>query len=147
MRTQVSLVIRISSGEVLTPTSSRKHRQRHLKSHKCPYPDCKGQRGFSTSNDLVRHRRSVHGEHRLPGRSFVCNHCAPGPKGLKIWPRADNFRSHLFRTHRIRLSSDDDHTDYIYQCVTPHTSRATVLLTPLQALDPEARPKRSRGFP
>ncbi|KAJ6443258.1 transcription factor Zn, C2H2 [Purpureocillium lavendulum] len=71
----------------------RKHMQRHLKAHKCPYPSCaKGQRGFSTSNDLVRHKS----------------------KGPKIWPRADNFRSHLRRTHKIELNADDDHTCYIY---------------------------------
>ncbi|UNI20565.1 hypothetical protein JDV02_006640 [Purpureocillium takamizusanense] len=90
--------------------------QRHLKAHKCPYPDCvKGQRGFSTSNDLVRHKRSVHGEHALPGRSFVCPHCNSGSRSPKIWPRADNFRSHLQRAHGIRMSADDDHKEYIYR--------------------------------
>ncbi|KAM4063922.1 C2H2 type zinc finger domain protein [Hirsutella rhossiliensis] len=80
----------------------KKHKQRHLKSHKCPYAGCiKGQRGFSTSNDLVRHKRSVHGEH--------------GTTGPKVWPRADNFRSHLLRSHHVKLNSDDDHKEYIYQ--------------------------------
>lgn len=90
--------------------------QRHLKAHKCPYSGCsKGQQGFSTGNDLVRHQRSVHREHGLPGRSFVCPQCPPGAKGPKVWPRADNFRCHLSRAHGIRLSADDDHRDYIYQ--------------------------------
>ncbi|PNY23529.1 Sex-determining transformer protein 1 [Tolypocladium capitatum] len=94
----------------------KKHRQRHLKSHLCPYRGCpKAQRGFSTSNDLVRHKRSVHGEHGLPGRSFICPHCRPGEKPPKIWPRADNFRSHLFRAHHMTLNFDDDHKDYLYQ--------------------------------
>ncbi|RDA93662.1 hypothetical protein CP533_4884 [Ophiocordyceps camponoti-saundersi (nom. inval.)] len=94
----------------------KKHRQRHLKSHKCPYPNCpKGRRGFSTSNDLVRHKRSVHGEHDLPGKSFVCPFCTPGSKGPKVWPRADNFRSHLQRSHHFELKSDDDHKQYLYR--------------------------------
>ncbi|PHH81279.1 hypothetical protein CDD82_1145 [Ophiocordyceps australis] len=94
----------------------KKHRQRHLKSHVCPYDGCiKGKRGFSTANDLVRHKRSVHGEHTLPGRSFVCLHCNQGSKKPKIWPRADNFRQHLRRTHHIELNASDDHNKYMYQ--------------------------------
>ncbi|PHH67934.1 hypothetical protein CDD80_392 [Ophiocordyceps camponoti-rufipedis] len=94
----------------------KKHKQRHLKSHKCPYTNCpKGQRGFSTANDLVRHKRSVHGEHDLPGRSFVCPYCVPGSKGPKVWPRADNFRSHLQRSHQVELKSDHDHRQYLYR--------------------------------
>ncbi|PHH62358.1 hypothetical protein CDD81_7220 [Ophiocordyceps australis] len=94
----------------------KKHRQRHLKSHVCPYDGCiKGKRGFSTANDLVRHKRSVHGDHSLPGRSFVCLHCNQGSKKPKIWPRADNFRQHLWRTHQIKLNASDDHNKYMYQ--------------------------------
>ncbi|KND89604.1 Sex-determining transformer protein 1 [Tolypocladium ophioglossoides CBS 100239] len=94
----------------------KKHRQRHLKPHLCPHRGCpKAHRGFSTSNDLVRHKRSVHGEHDLPGRSFICHHCRRGEKPPKIWPRADNFRSHLLRAHQMTLHFDDDHKDYLYR--------------------------------
>ncbi|PFH56135.1 hypothetical protein XA68_17012 [Ophiocordyceps unilateralis] len=94
----------------------KKHKQRHLRSHKCPYSNCaKGQRGFSTANDLARHKRSVHGELDLPGRSFVCPYCVPGSKGPKVWPRADNFRSHLKRSHKFELKSDHDHKQFLYR--------------------------------
>ncbi|OAQ74825.1 C2H2 type zinc finger domain-containingprotein [Purpureocillium lilacinum] len=36
-------------------------------------------------------------------------------KGPKVWPRADNFRSHLHRAHKITLTADDDHKDFIYR--------------------------------
>ncbi|ODA80220.1 hypothetical protein RJ55_03178 [Drechmeria coniospora] len=93
----------------------KKHMQRHLRIHKCPYPNCaKSHHGFSTANDLVRHKRSVHAEQGLPGRSFICPHCMPEFAGPKVWPRADNFRSHLLRAHRIKLDADDDHQRFLY---------------------------------
>ncbi|POR39160.1 Sex-determining transformer protein 1 [Tolypocladium paradoxum] len=118
----------------------KKHRQRHLKPHLCPYHGCpKAQRGFSTSNDLVRHKRSVHGEHGLPGRSFICHHCRPGEKPPKVWPRADNFRSHLLRAHQRTLKFDHDHSEYLYQPPARKNDLEGVG-TSVGFIDPQIRP-------
>lgn len=53
--------------------------------------------GFTTKNDLDRHKKSIHQFHT--GKSFMCAapHCA---KKSKVWPRADNFRQHILRLHK-----------------------------------------------
>lgn len=52
--------------------------------------------GFTTKNDLDRHKKSLHQVYI--GKSYMCAvpHC---PKKNKIWPRTDNFRQHLKRVH------------------------------------------------
>lgn len=80
---------------------SRKHQLRHSKPFKCEVPGCSKTDGFSTNNDLERHRKSVHGIAPKNGtdRSFRC--AARGcPKREKIWPRLDNFRQHCLRIHQ-----------------------------------------------
>lgn len=82
------------------PSRFRKHSQRHGKPFVCREPDCTRTEGFSTKNDLDRHKKSVH--HIVPpntiDRSFKCagNNCS---KREKIWPRLDNFKSHCTRMH------------------------------------------------
>lgn len=94
-----------------------KHLQRHKKPHTCPYPDCSRRvNGFASNNDLVRHKRTVHGE-ITNGRSFVCRHEPCTKKEIKLWPRADNFRSHLLRVHKLKVKAEDDLRDYVYQYV------------------------------
>jgi hypothetical protein len=70
------------------------------KPYVCLEPDCPRIAGFSTRNDLDRHKRSVH---RISSDSryttaYKCAgiNCA---KPDKIWPRLDNFRSHCERMH------------------------------------------------
>jgi len=58
---------------------------------------CNRTDGFTTQNDLDRHKKSLH---QVPsGKSYVCAvpHCA---KKTKVWPRADNFRQHCQRLHK-----------------------------------------------
>lgn len=80
-------------------TESNVKRQ-NLKPYVCMEPDCPRIAGFSTRNDLDRHKRSVH---RISSDSryttaYKCAgiNCA---KPDKIWPRLDNFRSHCERMH------------------------------------------------
>lgn len=86
---------------MLTSCVYRKHIRRHEKPYKCEEPGCSRREGFSTTNDLDRHKKSVHNIAPKHGhdRSFHCpvEHC---PKKDKIWPRLDNFRQHLKRMHK-----------------------------------------------
>lgn len=74
-----------------------KHHLRHSKPHKCEILGCTRKVGFTTKNDLDRHKKSIHQVYT--GKSYMCAapHCA---KKNKIWPRADNFRQHILRLHR-----------------------------------------------
>ena len=74
-----------------------KHQHRHNKPHKCDISGCNRKEGFTTKNDLDRHKKSLH--QVWTGKSYMCAapHCA---KKNKIWPRADNFRQHIIRLHR-----------------------------------------------
>ncbi|KAI4223114.1 MAG: hypothetical protein LQ349_007492, partial [Xanthoria aureola] len=77
-----------------------KHMLRHEKPYKCDVPGCSKVDGFSTNNDLDRHKKSVHKimPKNSSDRSFRCaaSNC---PKREKIWPRLDNFRQHCLRIH------------------------------------------------
>ena len=61
---------------------------------------CNRRDGFSTKNDLDRHKKSRHNIRPRNGndRSYRCagSHC---PKRGKIWPRLDNFKAHCTRMH------------------------------------------------
>ncbi|KAL9600861.1 MAG: hypothetical protein Q9219_002903 [cf. Caloplaca sp. 3 TL-2023] len=78
----------------------RKHMLRHEKPFKCDVVGCSKVDGFSTNNDLDRHKKSVHKimPKNSTDRSFRCaaRNC---PKKEKIWPRLDNFRQHCIRIH------------------------------------------------
>jgi hypothetical protein len=80
---------------------TRKHQARHSKPFKCNIPGCsKAIEGFSTNNDLDRHKKCVH--RLLSGVETVyrCDlgQCRGKPKD---WPRQDNFRQHLKRKHNL----------------------------------------------
>ncbi|PTB69749.1 hypothetical protein BBK36DRAFT_1188342 [Trichoderma citrinoviride] len=97
-----------------------------LKPYKCNYESCpKATQGFSTLNDLARHKRTVHREidHNVP--VYICRHDPCTRKKEKPWPRADNFRSHLARSHNIHLKADHDLREYRQQYVgaKPHEPR------------------------
>lgn len=76
----------------------KKHMLRHNKPWKCDYPNCRrAGKGFGTSNDLDRHRKSVHRIGALQN-SWKCasENCR---NKEKIWPRLDNFKQHIHRMH------------------------------------------------
>ena len=91
-----------SCSSLLTRFPLRKHMLRHLKPYKCDYGDCNRRgHGFSTRNDLDRHRKSLHkvAPKTSTDKTFMC--VAPTCKNKsKTWPRADNFRQHCLRLHR-----------------------------------------------
>ncbi|KAL6720676.1 hypothetical protein ACLMJK_002601 [Lecanora helva] len=75
-----------------------KHKLRHEKPFKCDVEGCnRVLEGFTTQNDLDRHKKSLHNV--MTGKSYMCAvpHCA---KKTKVWPRADNFRQHCQRLHK-----------------------------------------------
>lgn len=98
---------------IMLRTTPRKHKQKHEKPHRCDVPGCTRIEGFSTPNDVDRHKRSCHPEQRANGKYFRCiiNGCR---KKDKKWPRADNFRQHLKRVHKMQYR-DDDLEDYVYK--------------------------------
>ncbi|OTB09120.1 hypothetical protein M426DRAFT_132894 [Hypoxylon sp. CI-4A] len=100
-------MISLPRGLLLNNVITRKHKQRHEKPFKCNVKDCTRREGFSTSNDLDRHIRSLHPTENATGSRFQCLIGACKNKD-KIWPRADNFRAHMKRVHQKELSSDDD---------------------------------------
>jgi hypothetical protein len=82
-----------------THSDFKKHCARHDLNHICEHPECiRNGKGFATVNDLQRHRKSVHNIMEVGDRYYRC--FATGcSKSQKNWPRKDNFRSHLRKTH------------------------------------------------
>ena len=78
----------------------RKHITRHEKPHKCDVLGCTRKEGFTSANDLDRHKKSKHNITPTHGsdRSYKCaaEQCK---KKVKIWPRLDNFRQHVLKIH------------------------------------------------
>jgi hypothetical protein len=85
---------------------NRKHLLKHIKPFKCNAPDCKRTEGFTTLNDLDRHKKSVH-QVDLNNKSYRCvgKNCK---NKEKVWPRLDNFKQHVQRKHQ-----DEDENDVI----------------------------------
>lgn len=71
----------------------------HDKPHKCDVPGCARTEGFGTTNDLDRHKASVHKMTARAARKWKC--AVPSCKDPnKLWPRLDNFKQHLERMHK-----------------------------------------------
>jgi len=96
------------SAVLIADTKHRKHMLKHHKEFKCDIPGCKREnQGFSTSNDLDRHKKSVHKVGMENTKSWRCAAASCLDKG-KIWPRLDNFKQHIERMHK-----DEDLIDLI----------------------------------
>lgn len=105
----------VCKKELRTRSEQKKHQQRHKKPFRCDFRDCPRQKeGFSTTNDLDRHKRSKHPESETLGNRYVCRIGACKSKD-KIWPRADNFRAHLKRMHKQDRVSDEALTHHLYK--------------------------------
>ncbi|KAL6906943.1 hypothetical protein GGI43DRAFT_431140 [Trichoderma evansii] len=141
----------VCGANVKTKSELKKHNSRHNKPYKCDYEGCpKAIQGFSTTNDLSRHKRTVHREHDNNGPIFICRHEPCTLKKEKLWPRADNFRSHLTRAHNIILKADDDLRVYRYRSVPTRpqefrdgrSSTAGIRLGPIRS---DSRPALNQG--
>ncbi|GAB1313953.1 hypothetical protein MFIFM68171_04163 [Madurella fahalii] len=91
---------------VRTPSELKKHKARHQKPFKCDVPDCpKASEGFSTNNDLDRHKQCKHGMFKGVKTVYRCNLDRCKDKS-KDWPRQDNFKAHLKRIHKMDDAAD-----------------------------------------
>lgn len=73
----------------------------------CTELGCKrATQGFTTVNDLDRHKKSVH-KIGVLNKSYQCASELCRNKD-KIWPRLDNFKQHIERMHK-----DEDELDLI----------------------------------
>lgn len=101
-----------------TKSEFKKHKQRHEKPFRCSVKNCTRREGFSTTNDLDRHIRSLHPDEHASGNRYRCLIGACKNKD-KIWPRADNFRAHMKRVHQKDVLSDDDLDQYKFSPAAP----------------------------
>ena len=78
----------------------KKHMLRHIRPFRCKLEGCESAHtGFTTTNDLDRHNRSVHGIFPPNAKIYICaaKNCG---EGQKVWPRYDNFKQHCERMHK-----------------------------------------------
>ncbi|RMJ04960.1 hypothetical protein CDV36_014363 [Fusarium kuroshium] len=97
-----------------TGSELRKHLKAHALPFKCDFQGCPRKVGFSSRNDLDRHKWTVHKVWSVDGAVFLC------PFGTcrqqrKPWPRADNFRAHLGRVHGKQYSASNDLAEYVHR--------------------------------
>jgi len=114
---------------VKTRSELKKHMYRHEKPFKCDFPSCGRSTGFSTVNDLERHKRSKHPSSVTSKTQYRCV-ATPCKSKDKLWPRLDNFRSHLKRMHSIdgdiadgyvergKITDDDTQSSDMQACQT-----------------------------
>ncbi|KAI1808123.1 hypothetical protein F4811DRAFT_559401 [Daldinia bambusicola] len=104
-------ICKICHKVLKTKSEFKKHKQRHDKPFRCTVEGCTRREGFSTPNDLDRHKRSLHPEEDAAGDRYLCQ-VGPCASKDKIWPRADNFRAHMKRVHKIESLKDEDLDQY-----------------------------------
>ncbi|KAI1293961.1 hypothetical protein F5Y03DRAFT_411169 [Xylaria venustula] len=110
----VSMICEECGKGCRTKSELKKHDQRHRKPFKCDVKNCSRTQGFSTTNDLDRHKRSVHPGSQTFGNRYVCQIGACKSKD-KVWPRADNFKAHLKRVHNKEIVTEEDLESCIYK--------------------------------
>ena len=83
-----------------TPSEHYRHRAQHKIKYACTVEDCsRSSKGFDTIGDLNRHLNTVH-KILVGGAPRVYRCFAAGcSKPEKDWPRKDNFRFHLKKSH------------------------------------------------
>ncbi|KAI0452088.1 hypothetical protein F5B21DRAFT_353235 [Xylaria acuta] len=121
--------------QVRTKSELKKHDQRHKKPFKCDVKNCARRiEGFSTTNDLDRHKRSVHPESQTLGNRYMCQIGTCKSKA-KIWPRADNFKAHLKRVH----SKDSVSEEELESCIVRQPAQST---QPTSLDEPQNSPRQ-----
>jgi hypothetical protein len=87
-----------------------------MKPFVCDEPQCPRKQGFSTKNDLERHKKTVH--NKSAGSVQYRCHIDQCKAKNKLWPRADNFRSHLKRIHGEDYTAEDSLDKFIDRYVS-----------------------------
>ena len=88
--------------QVKSHNDLKKHDLRHKELFVCDVFDCSPTEGFSTFNELNRHRKSKHSEHFVDALIKNYNCTISGCKSAdKAWPRQENFCSHLKTAHSL----------------------------------------------
>ena len=82
---------------LMTKSVFKKHQNRHERPFKCE----RCEKGFATNNDKIRHQVTAHQMYHLLENVYVCPECIKNKGSIKVWPRADNFKNHLFTVHSI----------------------------------------------
>lgn len=111
-----------------TPAELKKHFARHEPQYFCNIPGCsRGRDGFTTKNDLDRHRKTMHKILSPNDRFWKCFYpdCA---KTEKVWPRLDNFKAHIVRMHGAQ---------YVQENVTRAEEWWDAQKTPMMGRSPE----------
>lgn len=130
-----------------TPAELKKHFARHEPQYFCNIPGCtRGRDGFTTKNDLDRHRKTMHKILSPNDRFWKCFYpdCA---KTEKVWPRLDNFKAHIVRMHGAQyvaenVSRAEEWWDA--QKTTPMLSRSPETTHDLVAIEPKPPHESSR---
>jgi hypothetical protein len=101
--------------------TDRKHHLRHRRPFLCPITGCpRKDDGFSTTNDLDRHKISEHPSSfdLTHTKRYQCH--VPGCRSISrgtVWPRLDKFRSHLKRLHSEIIRSEEDFDEFVRRYV------------------------------
>jgi hypothetical protein len=107
VREQPGVVCPTCNQPVKNRADLKRHEQRHQKPHKCDIEGCGREEGFTTLENLERHKRNYHWGPRYKCTIGVC------AAKDKLWPRRDNFRSHLKRVHGIERALDDELMEFV----------------------------------
>lgn len=90
-----------------TPAELKKHFARHEPQYFCHILGCsRGRDGFTTKNDLDRHRKTMHKIVGQNDRFWKCFYRACA-KTDKVWPRLDNFKAHIIRMHGAQYVTEN----------------------------------------
>ncbi|KAH7076763.1 hypothetical protein BKA63DRAFT_289270 [Paraphoma chrysanthemicola] len=127
-----SLKCNMCDEESRCKSDYKKHKLKHEKPFKCEEPNCKRTGlGFTTVNDLDRHKKSVH-RIGLLKKSYQCASESCRSKE-KIWPRLDNFKQHIERMHK-----EEEPEDLIKRSIftpkRPGTVPASVSIDPMETM-------------
>ena len=129
-----------------TPAELKKHFARHEPQYFCNIPGCSRSRdGFTTKNDLDRHRKTMHKILSPNDRFWKCFYpdCA---KTEKVWPRLDNFKAHIVRMHGTQFVTENVSRaeEWWDAQKTPLLSRSPEITHDLVAIEPKPANESSR---
>jgi len=93
--------------DVKTQSEFQKHFIRHKRPFRCDILDCPRTDGFSTMNDLDRHKKLRHAQHYIEPPYVRRYSCTVVGCTYTTWHRSDSFRSHLKGFHYNEFRDDE----------------------------------------